>query len=117
MIWQMCAKQSLLGTASELKTVDGPGWGCSYGRSWRAKQFEVRRKANSKGVHRRLHKRQSRERLTSHLTPTTKDFCFASFIPNEMPHLTTDSNFNANDARTSPLAGNPISQRLQSKRH
>jgi hypothetical protein len=100
-------KAKLLGTASELKTVDGPGWDVAMVDRGAPSNLKFDEKQIPKGG---TVAPISGKHLSGYkpFNANGKNFCFASFIPNEMPHLTTDSNFNANDTRTSPLAGNPI---------
>ncbi len=100
-------KAKLLGSASELKTVDGPGWDVAMVDRGAPSNLKFDEKQIPKGAT----VAPSNAKHVSGYKPFTannKNFVFASFIPNEMPHLTTDSNFNANDSRTSPLTGNPI---------
>lgn len=100
-------KAKLLGTASELKTVDGPGWDVAMVDRGAPSNLKFDEKQIPKGA---TVAPISANHVSGYkpFNANNKDFCFASFIPNEMPHLTTDSNFNANDSRTSPLTGNPI---------
>lgn len=100
-------RAKLLGSNSELKTIDGPGWDVAMVDRGAPSNLKFDEKQIPKGGS----VAPNRGGHVSGYTPFTannKNFTFASFIPNEMPHLTTDSNFNANDARTNPLIGNPV---------
>jgi len=97
----------LMGSGNELKTVDGPGWDVAMvdrGAPSNLK-FDPKQIPNGGSV------APANSQHISGYAPFNangKNFCFAAFIPNEMPHLTTDGNFNANDRRVAPLNGNPI---------
>lgn len=100
-------RAKLLGSNSELKTVDGPGW--DVGMVDRGAQSNL--KFDEKQIPKGAAVAPSNAGHVKGYTPfnaNNKNFTFASFIPNEMPHLTTDSNFNANDARNNPVTGNPV---------
>ena len=97
----------LLGSTSELKTVDGPGWDVAMVDRGAPSNLKFDQGQIPKGGT-VAPKNGSHVSGYTPFTANNKNFTFASFIPNEMPHLTTDSNFNANDARAKPLAGNPV---------
>lgn len=97
----------LLGANSEMKTVDGPGWDVAMVDRGAPSNLKFDTKQIPKGG---TAPPESAEHVSGYkpFNANNKTFTFASFIPNEMPHLTTDGNFNANDRRVSPLAGNPV---------
>jgi len=100
-------KAKLLGNSSDLKTVDGPGWDVGMVDRGAPSNLKFDEKQIPKGG---TVAPSSADHVSGYrpFKANGKNFCFASFIPNEMPHLTTDSNFNANDRRTAPLDGNPV---------
>ncbi len=97
----------LLGSNSDLKTVDGPAWDVAMVDRGAQSNITFDVKQLPKGA---TVAPSNRDHVSGYtpFTANNKNFTFASFIPSEMPHLTTDSNFNANDARTNPVSGNPV---------
>ncbi len=100
-------RAKLLGANSDLKTVDGPGWDVAMVDRGAASNLKFDEKQIPKGAGVAP---SSGGHVKGYMpfNANNKNFTFASFVPNEMPHLTTDSNFNANDARTNPVPGNPV---------
>ncbi|HIN65612.1 MAG TPA: hypothetical protein EYM95_13300 [Candidatus Obscuribacterales bacterium] len=100
-------RAKLLGSNSELKTVDGPGWDVAMVDRGAPSNLKFDEKQIPKGAA-VAPSNGGHVRGYTPFNANNKNFTFASFVPNEMPHLTTDSNFNSNDARSNPLNGNPV---------
>jgi len=100
-------RAKLLGNSSELKTLDGPAWDVAMVDRGAPSNLKFDQKQIPKGATIAPYNGIYIKGYTP-FTANNKNFTFATFIPNEMPHLTTDGNFNANDARNNPVTGNPV---------